>query len=169
MRLLTLVMIIDCLPWWWLLSLLLFLQCAVRAWSSFPIFSSRATIQSSSCEHSSHSLVNLISSFLAQIPWMKESHDLGRPFKVAITISTFSTSSSTASSCYLIWETLVKYDCKGVEYFTIFVELMLRIYMAEWIASTQYMFGKHISLNIHLAISTIVLFFLSATSFCWGV
>ena len=36
---------------------------------------------------------------LAQIPWMKESHGLGRPFKVVITISAFSTSSSTTSSC----------------------------------------------------------------------
>ena len=48
--------------------------------------------------------------FLAQIPWMKESHDLGRPFNVVITISAFSTSSSITSSCSLIWETLVKYD-----------------------------------------------------------
>ena len=42
---------------------------------------------------------------LAHIPWMNESHDPGKPFKVAIT-----TSSSTATSCSLIWETLVKYD-----------------------------------------------------------
>ena len=42
---------------------------------------------------------------------MKESHDPGRPFKVAITTSAFFTSSFTASSCSLIWETLVKYDC----------------------------------------------------------
>ena len=56
-------------------------------------------------------VLNFISFFLEEIPWMKESHDLGRPFKVVITISTFSTSSSTTSSCSLIWETLVKYDC----------------------------------------------------------
>ena len=43
---------------------------------------------------------------LAHIPHMNESHDLGRPFKVAIT-----TSYSTTTSCSLIWETLVKYDC----------------------------------------------------------
>ena len=48
---------------------------------------------------------------LAHIPCMNESHDPGRPFKVAITTSAFSTSSSTATSCFLIWETLVKYDC----------------------------------------------------------
>ena len=48
---------------------------------------------------------------LAHIPWMNESHDPGRPFKLVITISTFSTSSSTTSSYSLIWETLVKYNC----------------------------------------------------------
>ena len=48
---------------------------------------------------------------LAHIPRMNESHDPRRPFKVVITISVFSTSSSTTSSCSLIWETLVKYDC----------------------------------------------------------
>ena len=48
---------------------------------------------------------------LAHIPRMNESHDLGRPFKVAITTSAFFTSSFIASSCSLIWETLVKYDC----------------------------------------------------------
>ena len=47
---------------------------------------------------------------LAHIPRMNESHDPGRPFKVVITTSAFSTSSTT-SSCSLIWETLVKYDC----------------------------------------------------------
>ena len=48
---------------------------------------------------------------LAHIPQMNESHDPGRPFKVVITISAFSTSSSTATSCSLIRYTLVKYDC----------------------------------------------------------
>ena len=48
---------------------------------------------------------------LARIPQINESHDLGTPFKVVITTSAFSTSSSTASSCFLIWETLVKYEC----------------------------------------------------------
>ena len=42
---------------------------------------------------------------LENIPRMNESHDPGRPFKVAIT-----TSSSIATSCCLIWQTLVKYD-----------------------------------------------------------
>ena len=36
---------------------------------------------------------------LAHIPWMNESHDLGWPFKVAITTSAFFTYSFTASSC----------------------------------------------------------------------
>ena len=35
------------------------------------IFSSRVAIWASSCEHSSHSLLNLTNFFLAQIPWMK--------------------------------------------------------------------------------------------------
>ena len=48
---------------------------------------------------------------LTHIPWMNESHDPRRPFKVVITTSAFSTSSSTTSSCSFIWETLVKYDC----------------------------------------------------------
>ena len=48
---------------------------------------------------------------LAHIPCMNESHDPGKPFKLAITNSTFSTSSSIATSYSLIWETLVKYDC----------------------------------------------------------
>ena len=46
---------------------------------------------------------------LAHIPRMNESHDPGRPFKVATT-SAFSTFSSTATICSLILETLVKYD-----------------------------------------------------------
>ena len=48
---------------------------------------------------------------LAHIPLMNESHDLRRSFKVVIATSAFSTSSSVASSCSLIWETLVNYDC----------------------------------------------------------
>ena len=79
----------------------------MRAWPSLPIFSSQATIRASSYDYSSHSLLKVTGFLLPQIPWMKESHDLGRPFKVVITIFAF----STASSCSLIWETLVKYDC----------------------------------------------------------
>ena len=37
------------------------------------------------------------------IPWMNEFYDPGRPFKVAITTSTFSASSSTASRCSAFW------------------------------------------------------------------
>ena len=56
MRMLTLVMMTFSLP---------FLECIVRAWYSLPIFSSRAAIWASFYEHSSHSLLNLISFFLA--------------------------------------------------------------------------------------------------------
>ena len=48
---------------------------------------------------------------LAHIPRMNESHDPLMSFKVDISSSAFSTSSSTATSCSLIWETLVNYDC----------------------------------------------------------
>ena len=48
---------------------------------------------------------------LEHIPRMNKSLDPGRPFKVVITTYLFSTSSSTASSCSSIWETLVKYGC----------------------------------------------------------
>ena len=44
---------------------------------------------------------------LAHIPRMNESHDPRRPFKLAITTSAFFTYSFTASSCSLIWETLM--------------------------------------------------------------
>ena len=44
---------------------------------------------------------------LAHIPHMNEFHDPGRPFKVAITTFAFFTFSFTASSCSLIWETLM--------------------------------------------------------------
>ena len=48
---------------------------------------------------------------LAHISCMNESYDLGKPFKVAITTFALSTSSSTVTSCSLIWDTLVTYDC----------------------------------------------------------
>ena len=47
---------------------------------------------------------------LEHIPWMNESHDFRSTFKVVIISPAFSNSSSTASSCSLISETLVKYD-----------------------------------------------------------
>ena len=40
---------------------------------------------------------------LAHIPHMNESHDHGRPLKVAITTYAFSASSSIASICYAFW------------------------------------------------------------------
>ena len=71
------------------------------SWYSF------ATCLASSFAHSSQSLLKEINFLLAQIPWMNESHDLGRPFKIVIAISPLKLS-LTASSCYLIWSTLVK-------------------------------------------------------------
>ena len=60
----------------------------VRAWPSVaPIFSSLIMSRASSCVHSSQGLLKVINFLLAQIPWMNESHDLGRPFKVVLTIS----------------------------------------------------------------------------------
>ena len=85
-----------------------FLPWDIRAWfSSSPIFSSLTTNQDYSCMHSSHRLLNLVSLLLVKIPWMKYSHDIGRPFKVIITTYTSSTLSPIASSFYLVWETLV--------------------------------------------------------------
>ena len=55
--------------------------------SSSPIFSSLVTNRACSYVNSSHSLLNLVSLLLAQIPWMKDSHQLERPFKVVITTS----------------------------------------------------------------------------------
>ena len=63
----------------------------VRVWSSnAPIF---FFLESAKSNHF----------LLAYILCMNESHDLGRQFKVAITTSAFSVSSSTASRCYAFW------------------------------------------------------------------
>ena len=67
--------------WWWELDLQFLLSSYE---SSFFFFWKSAK--------SNHFL-------LAQIPRMNESHDPGRPFKVAITTSAFFTSSFTASIC----------------------------------------------------------------------
>ena len=84
----------------------------VSTWSLVaPIFSSLIMSRASSCVCSSQSLAESNHFLLAHIPRMNESHEPGRPIKVVITISALFTSSSTASSCSLIWETLVKYDC----------------------------------------------------------
>ena len=89
-----------------LLLLWFLLEWNVRYWSSVAyIFSSLVMSWASSCVHSSQSLLKVINFFLAHIPWIDESHDLGRPFKVVMTISPFAFS-STASSCSLIWATL---------------------------------------------------------------
>ena len=73
----------------------------VRAWSSiaptffFSSYESRFFFFPESVE-SNYFL-------LAHIPWMNEFYDPGRPFKVAITTSAFSNSSSTASRCSAFW------------------------------------------------------------------
>ena len=84
----------------------------VKSWSSVaPIFFSLIMSRASSWVCSSQSLAESNHFLLEHIPWMNESHDPGRPFKVFITTFVFSTSSSTSSCCSLIGETLVKYDC----------------------------------------------------------
>ena len=95
----------------WVLQIphrLRYLLWMVRAWSSHLLFSYYESsfflcvLFPESAESNDFLLVH--------IPCMNESHDLGKPFKVDITTFTFSTY-STPTSCYLIWETLVKYDC----------------------------------------------------------
>ena len=122
----------------------------MRYWSSLPIFSSWDTIWASSCGHSSHSLLKVTSFLLTQIPWMKESHDLGRPLKVFITISAFSTSSSTTSSCYLIWETLVKYDCMVFVFliFTFFHWFLKVIFWFKFFPSNSLVRASNIALGV---------------------
>ena len=141
----------ECLPlerWWW--SLLFFLDWTVRAWSSLTIFSSQASIQAYYCDQSSHSLLNLTNLFLAQIPWMKEPHVLGRPFKLVITISAFSTSSSTSSSCSLNWETLVKYDCKVSAFyiFTFFNWFLKVIFFLMFFPSKIFVKSSYTSFSV---------------------
>ena len=81
----------------------------VRAWYSIaPTFSSRT---SSSYVFSSQSLLKVITSFWhIFLEWMNPMI-LGGHSRWLSQLLAFSTSSSTASSCSLIWETLVKYDC----------------------------------------------------------
>ena len=55
----------------------------VRALSSIaPIFSSLIMSRASFCVHSSQSLVKINQFLVAHIPWMNESHDPRRPFKI---------------------------------------------------------------------------------------
>ena len=114
------------------------------------IFTSHLLFRASSWEHSSHNLLNLTNLFLAQIPWMKESHVLGRPFKVVITIFAFSTSSSTASSCSLIWETLVKYDwmVSLLWIFTIFNWFLRVIFQLMFFPSNRLVRESNIALGV---------------------
>ena len=58
-----------------------------------PIFFSLTMSWTSSCVCSSWGLSESNHFLLAHIPWMSESNDPGRPFKVTITTSTFFTSS----------------------------------------------------------------------------
>ena len=62
------------------------LEWVIKDWlSSSLICSSLVNNRASSCVNSSHSPLNLVSLLLAQIPWLKDSHDLERPIKVVIT------------------------------------------------------------------------------------
>ena len=87
---------------------------------------------------------------LAHIPQMNESHDHGRrPFKVVITISAFSTS-STARSCSLIWETLVKYNCMVYAFwiFTFFNWFLKVIFWFMFFPSNSLVKESNISLGV---------------------
>ena len=88
----------------------------VRAWSSIaPIFFFSSYELSffffPKSTESNHFL-------LAYILRMNESHDPGRPFKVAITTSAFSASSSTTSRCSGFWIfTFFNYFLKSIFWF----------------------------------------------------
>ena len=140
----------EWLPLGWRWSFLNLLVYAMRDWYSLPIFSSWDTIQAYSCEHSSHSLLKVINFLLAKNLWMKESHDLGRPFKVVITISPFSNSSSTTSSCSLIWETHVKYDYMVSSFwiFTFFNWFLKVIFWFIFFPSNSLVKESNISLGV---------------------
>ena len=77
----------------------------VRAWSSHLLFSYYESIFFLCVLFPESTEINHF--LLAHIPHMNESHDPGRPFKVAITTFAFSTSSSTTTSCSLVWEMAV--------------------------------------------------------------
>ena len=85
-----------------------------------------------SCVHSSQSLLKLMILFMEHIPWINESHDLGRPFKVVIRICPSSAFSLIASSCSLIWETLVKYDYMVFQFY-IFIFLSWFLNVIFWL------------------------------------
>ena len=73
----------------------------MRDWSSVSsIFPSLLMNRASS---SSWSLLNCNHFLLEHIPWMNEFHDPGRPFKVAITTSSFFTASSCSWFERLLW------------------------------------------------------------------
>ena len=85
-----------------------------------PIFFSLTMSWASSCVCSSWNVFESNHFLLAHIPWMNESHDPGRPFKMAITTSTFFISSSTASSCSSFWI---------FTFFSLFSQIHLLIYV----------------------------------------
>ena len=73
-----------------------------RAWlSSSHVFSSLVINKDYSYVHSSHNILNLVRFLLEQIPWMNDSHDLGRSFNVVVTTSASSKLSPIASSLFL--------------------------------------------------------------------
>ena len=81
---------------------------------------------------------------------MNEFHDIGRPFKVVITTSAFSTSSSTASSCFLIWDTLVKYDCmvSTLWIFTFFNYFLKVIFLFMFFPSNSLVKESNVSFGV---------------------
>ena len=85
---------------------------------------------------------------LAHIPWMNESYVPERTFKVVITTSEFSTSSYTASSCSLIWETLVKYDCMVSAFFTFFNSFLEVIFWFMFFPSNRLVKESNIFLGV---------------------
>ena len=113
----------------------------------------------------------------AHIPWMNESHDSGSPFKMVIATSAFSTSSSTTSSCSLIWETLLKYDCMVYAFwiFTFFNCFLKVIFPFMFFSSNSFVKESNISFGVFredtwgirwfLIESTMI--FLALTKFFW--
>ena len=107
----------------------------VRAWSSVaPIFSSLIMSRAS---YSSQSLLKVINSFWHTfLEWMNPMILGGHSRRLSvITTFAFSTSSSTTSSCSLIWETPVKYDCmvSALWIFTFFNDLRCPSWFQRWL------------------------------------
>ena len=140
------------LLWWWSSFFILFLPVwIVRALSSVShIFSSLVMSRASSCVHSFHIPLKYISFLFAHIPWINESHDIKRPFKVFITISPSSTFSLNSSSCSFIWVILVKWDCMVSEFyiFTFFNRFLNVIFLLRFFPSNGFVKELNTSLGV---------------------